>query len=680
MSFGLLAVMIIGVLVLPVPTLLIDIFIAFNLAAAVGLMVYALYIDKPTAFSTFPGLLLFTTLFRIALNVATARQILLTGYAGQIIETVGMNMVGGNVVVGLVVFTIIAIVQFVVVAKGAERVAEVAARFTLDALPGRQVSIDSDLRAGVITQMEAKHMRAQLSAESQLFGAMDGAMKFVKGDVIAGMIVVVINLVGGIAIGVLMLDMNTSDAVHKYSIMSIGDGLVSQIPALFAAVAAGVMVTRVEKDGAENVAGQIGQQVASQPKALILTGAVTTLFAVVPGFPFLVFAPMGLAMLLGARHIMRKTQLKAQELETARSQALSRSGAKRDVALFERGNPATALPVVILLSEGLAVRMDRHRLNAALAKGRESLADEYGIPFPGMMIRIALFLTEADQARVLVNDVPYADRRVPANKVLAVAPQAVLKAAGADLPDTQANFFLTREAYWIEPDALANTADVPVTTMNAEEALASLAMEALKANPKDWFGVQETQALIAACEENAPDLSRELLAVVPLTKLTEVLRTLLAEGLPLRDIRSIFQSLLRAAQRPHDETALVTAARLGLNKYISFRYSAGSGSINALVLDPALEELVHSSIKHTDAGPLLTLSPEETRRIQQSLTNSAIVWRKQNNAQIVVLVEARIRAQIKKLLDMQSPWLPVLSHEEVIHGVSIKTVSSLGKN
>ncbi|MGL4233135.1 MAG: type III secretion system export apparatus subunit SctV [Casimicrobium sp.] len=678
MAFGLLALMILGLFVLPIPPMVVDVLLAFNIAAALGLLVYALHIDKPTAFSTFPALLLFTTLFRIALNVATARQILLNGYAGQIIEAFGMQVVGGNLVVGLVVFAIIAIVQFIVVAKGAERVAEVSARFTLDALPGRQVSIDSDLRSGVITQQEARTMRAALASESHLFGAMDGAMKFVKGDVIAGIVIVLINLVGGIAIGVLMKNMEVGDAVHRYSVMSIGDGLVSQLPALVVAFAAGVIVTRVEKGESSSMASQIGAQIVGQPKALMLTGGMTVLFAFVPGFPWFVFIPLGILMVIWGRRVARTAQAKAQGIELVRTAALGRAGAKRDVAMFERGNPASALPVTLLLSEKLAWQLDRGALDRALAKSREALTEELGVPFPGLSIRISSSLHDDDQLRVLANDVPFADRRLPLDKTLAVAPRELLIASGIeDTGEFATSFLVSRESFWLDNARAQSLRSRSITLMAAEEALASLSMEALRLSAHEWFGVQETQGLVAACEEHAPDLSRETLAVVPLTKLSEVLRALLSEGLPLRDLRSIFQALLRTAQRPHDENALINAARQSIRKYIAFRYADANRVVHGITLEPSLEERIRTSIKHTESGPLLTLPPDESRRIQQRVVEAAVGWRKRVAAPIVVLTEPAIRQQLRKLVEMQAAWLPVLSHDEVAQGATVKTLTTV---
>ncbi|MFN9806523.1 MAG: FHIPEP family type III secretion protein, partial [Betaproteobacteria bacterium] len=279
-ALAMLAVMVIVLMVLPLPAWMLDALIAINIASGIVLLLFALYVPTPLAFSTFPSVLLFTTLFRIALNVATTRQILLHAHAGDIIDAFGRLVVGGSLIVGLVIFLIITIVQFIVIAKGAERVAEVGARFTLDAMPGKQMSIDSDLRAGLLSQNEALARRRELVQESQFFGAMDGAMKFVKGDAIAGMIIVVVNLLGGMAIGALVLDMPLMQAVQKYSVLSIGDGLVTQIPALFIAMAAGVVVTRTAPDeSSANLGGQIGHQLASQPRALILGGVVMALFS-----------------------------------------------------------------------------------------------------------------------------------------------------------------------------------------------------------------------------------------------------------------------------------------------------------------------------------------------------------------------------------------------------------------
>lgn len=388
-------------MVLPLPPLLLDILIAVNITISVVLLMMSVYIGSPLQFSVFPAVLLITTLFRLALSVSTTRMILLQADAGQIVNTFGSFVVGGNLVVGIIIFLIITIVQFLVITKGAERVAEVSARFSLDAMPGKQMSIDGDMRAGVIDVNEARARRAVIEKESQMFGSMDGAMKFVKGDAIAGLIIIVVNILGGIAIGVTQKGLSTADALQLYAVLTVGDGMVSQVPALLIAITAGIIVTRVSSDESADLGSDIGEQVVAQPKALLIGGLLLVLFGLIPGFPTLTF--LALALLVGGGGYFMLWRQRAQASAGSRdlpallaqgagapsAKARGKAGGGKPKAgrLAEQEEFALTVPLLIDVDASLQERLEAMSLNEELVRVRRALYLDFGVPFPGIHLR-----------------------------------------------------------------------------------------------------------------------------------------------------------------------------------------------------------------------------------------------------------------------------------------------------
>ncbi|HBR97062.1 MAG TPA: EscV/YscV/HrcV family type III secretion system export apparatus protein, partial [Gammaproteobacteria bacterium] len=384
-ALALLLVGIIFMMVLPLPTLLIDILIAINLCGAVVLMMVSIYIRTPTAFSSFPSVLLLSTLFRLALSISTTRLILLQADAGAIIYTFGDFVVGGNMVVGLVVFLIITLVQFIVITKGSERVAEVGARFSLDGMPGKQMSIDSDLRSGVITMAQARRMRAELQKESQMYGAMDGAMKFVKGDAIAGLLIIIVNILGGVSVGVFQNGMSAGEALQLYALLTVGDGLIAQIPALFISITSGIIVTRVASEDAENLGADIGRQIIVQPRAMLIGAVLMFGFAAIPGFPAPVFIVLGLGIgAVGYALYSQEKEGDGQYLDTY--PALAPAGNTGvQIQLPDADNElAPNIPIVLELPEALKTTLPPELLNHEFARVRHRLLEDLGIPFPGV--------------------------------------------------------------------------------------------------------------------------------------------------------------------------------------------------------------------------------------------------------------------------------------------------------
>ena len=422
-----LVVAIIGLMIMPIPPMLLDALLSFNLALSLIILMISTYIPSALSFSVFPSLLLFTTLFRLALNITTTRLILLHAHAGKVIDTFGNFVVGGNLVVGGVIFLILTIVQFLVIAKGSERVAEVAARFTLDAMPGKQMSIDADMRAGVIDMEEARQRRSLVSKESQLYGAMDGAMKFVKGDAIAGLIITVVNIIGGLCIGTLQKGMTAGEALETYAILTVGDGLVAQIPALLICITAGVVVTRVSADDGSNehLGGEIGAQMLSQPKALLIGGALLFLFGLIPGFPKpQVFALSAGVIFLGFT-LMRATQKKivqSDDDDTRLNRAMAAATEKDFAASAASGQGSEeafsiAVPLMIDLDEGLRQTLKVGKLNEEILRVRRALYYDLGVPFPGIHLRFRPGMEEHSYS-ILLQEIPMSKGWLMPGKVL----------------------------------------------------------------------------------------------------------------------------------------------------------------------------------------------------------------------------------------------------------------------
>ena len=410
-----LVVAIISLMIIPLPTVIVDLLLAANLGLAVMLMMMSLYIPNALAFSTFPSMLLFTTLFRLALNITTTRLILIQANAGDIIYTFGNFVVAGNLVVGAVIFLILTIVQFLVIAKGSERVAEVGARFTLDAMPGKQMSIDADMRAGMIDIEQAKISRTALEQESKLYGAMDGAMKFVKGDAIAGIIITVINVLGGIAIGTLQKGMAAGDAMQKYSILTIGDGLVSQIPA----ITAGIIVTRVSSDDSPALGLDIGHQILAQPKALLIGGCMLFAFGLIPGFPKFAFFGLAMVLILIGYTLMKNRVSNSEAAQPDGGMpAATPAGQKGSKPRKEGDDFALTVPLMIDAAMSIRETINPENLNEELAKVRRALYSDLGVPFPGIHLRFNENL-QSGSYRLLLNEIPVSEGELRQDHVIA---------------------------------------------------------------------------------------------------------------------------------------------------------------------------------------------------------------------------------------------------------------------
>jgi len=674
-----LAVMIVAIIfmmILPLPTLLVDVLIGVNITLSAVLLMVAMYLPTPLAFSSFPSVLLVTTLFRLGISIATTRLILLQGDAGSIIDTFGNFVVGGNLVVGLVVFLILTIVQFVVITKGAERVAEVAARFSLDAMPGKQMAIDGDMRAGTIDMDEAKRRRRSVEKESQLYGAMDGAMKFVKGDAIAGLIIVAVNLLGGIMIGMLQRDMSAAKAMQTYSILSIGDGLISQIPALFISICAGIIVTRVQSDeGPSNVGKDIGSQILAQPRALIIGGCIALGMGLIPGMPAVVFVLLGVPLIgMGiAMRPRRKVDEKTGEITEVPALAASDAASRKPQ---QRGDGTDefvpTVPLILDVADNLRASLKADELNEELIKIRRALYFDLGVPFPGIQLRFNDRL-EPDSYHIVLTEVPVAQGTLRAGRVLVRESADKLTALGLEF-DKDRPFLPGVETVWVASSVADLLSRAGMSFMNPTQILTFHLATVLRKYSSEFIGVQETRFLLSAMEQRFPDLVKEATRVMPTQKIGEILQRLVSEDISIRNLRTILESLVEWGQKEKDSVLLTEYVRGSLKRQISFKYSSGQNMLPAYLLAPKVEEAVRSAIRQTSAGSYLALDPAASRKLVDNI-KKAVGKLPTSGARPVLLASMDIRRYMRKLIEADLYDLQVLSYQELVPEVNIQPLA-----
>jgi type III secretion protein V len=615
-------------MIVPLPTWTLDLLISANLSGAVAILLVVLYVPEAIGIATFPTLLLLTTLFRLALNVASTRLILLQANAGEVIKAFGTLVVRGNYVVGAVVFLVLTTIQFIVIAKGSERVAEVGARFALDAMPGKQMAIDAELRSGSIDGNEARRRRRLLQRESQFYGAMDGAMKFVKGDVVASIVIVVVNALGGLAIGVAMRGMPVGDALRRYGLLTIGDGLVTQIPALVLSTAAGILVTRVASEEADTPLGEeLARQLLGVPRALQVAGAFVLLLAVVPGLPTVPFLVMGIALLLVGRARARATWVEQQRAATEPSPVdRGRAGARE---------PAF-LPLVVPWS--LEISEDLEPLLSAAPEGlrgmtiglREQLFADLGVPLPSPRVSVRSDL-RARSISVSLHEVPALVLQVP--------------------------------------EALADADIVPWVREPT--------LRILRARAADFLGMADVQRLLDELERFAPATVRNVVPKpIGLVLLTDVLRRLVEEGLSVRDLRAVLEAVSSVAATEKDPLNLAEYVRSQARRAITFRLTAGRGQLDVILLDPILEETVRRAITRTAGGAFLTLAPQAARDVIASMRKAVAEASARATGQAsVVLTQPDIRRFVRKLVESELPDIWIVSFAELLPEVSLKPIA-----
>ena len=640
------AVTIISVMILPLPLVLIDMLVAVNISIGFGLLLLGIYIPTPVAFSSFPSVLLLTTLFRLAISIAITRSILLNAEGGHIVETFGALVAGGNLVVGMVVFLIITVVQFIVIAKGAERVAEVAARFTLDAMPGKQLSIDSDLRSGLIDKDEARRKRRLLETESQLHGSLDGAMKFVKGDAIAGIVIILINLLGGLAIGVLQRGMPLAEATHVYSILTIGDGLVSQIPAILATIAAGLVVTRTTGEIDDRHLGDaITRQVSGQPRVILITGLLALLMTLVPGFPWMVFLVLGLSLLtLSAWRYRHEFELLRRAFRVTDDEVAAQAQ-----AAVEHDDLAPPAPLQLQVAPTLAQALGASALEARVVEVAQRLREEYGVPVPVPSLRIVPGFGD-DEYRLTAFGARIATGRLRTDARF--EPQPAMAAGVTPLT----GFYPAIVAgAWRETQS--DGAQSPL------DVLAGHASAAIRRRMGGFLGIQETANLFARMQRDYPDLVKEMLRVVAPQRVADVLRRLSEEGVPVRNLRDVFEAITDVGGREKDVVLLTEYVRVALKREIADRYSDDSRTLHVLLIHPELEDKLRQSVRVAGGVSQLAISPELAGRLGNEVR--AHLGRQAPDVRPVLLCSLDVRRHLRKLLEVDFFDLPVLSYQEL---------------
>jgi len=671
-------VSIIFMMIMPLPTWLIDALIALNMSISVILLMVAVYLKSPLDFAAFPAVLLITTLFRLSISISTTRLILLDADAGAIVETFGEFVVGGNLVVGLVIFLILTIVNFIVITKGAERVAEVGARFSLDAMPGKQLSIDADMRNGAITQSEAKTLRNKVAQESKLFGSMDGAMKFVKGDAIAGIIIVAVNMLGGLTIGVLQQGMSAAESLSLYAVLSVGDGLVSQIPALLIAICAGVIVTRVTDEGnSNNLAADIGGQIMAEPKALTIGAGMLLVFAMVPGFPTAVFLILACVLLVPALLEYRrqrsgpapaKPNVPLETLVAPQKEQLK----KLDFVVEQDDIFSPTIQLLVEMSPNLEGHFDGENLRAEINKARLQIYFRLGVSLPPIEVRKGEGLAD-NHYRIFVAEIPSADGEVLINHVLIFDDARNLElygipfvANGELLPNMKANWVdKTHEAQLKRADVRYRS-ELETITYHAEFVFAKYVGH--------FIGIQEVRHILARLEAKYPDLVKEVQRIVPIQMIAELLKRLVQEFVSIRDLRTILSAMIEWGAKEKDPVVLVEHIRIALSRQISHQYAARNNVLSGILLDGEIEETVRNAIRQTSAGSYLSLSPEISKRIVQRTQEKAMPVLS-NGSPCCLITAMDVRRYIRRMIESELPELPVLSYQELANDITLQPVA-----
>ncbi len=674
--------LIVAMLVLPMPAILLDVFFTFNIAVSLVIIMIAIGTRKPLEFSSFPSVLLFATMLRLALNVASTRVILVDGHegheaAGKVVAAFGEFVIAGNYFVGFIIFAILMIINFMVVTKGAGRVSEVNARFTLDAMPGKQMSIDADLNAGVIDQETAKKRREELAQESDFFGSMDGASKFVSGDAIAGLLILVINLVGGLIVGVVQHDLPLSEAGRIYTLLTIGDGLVAQIPALFLSLATAIIVTRVTTS--ENMTEQATSQL-SNPSALFMAGGILALLGLVPGMPHLVFLTLALACAALGWQVMKRQGEPARVGANGASAAGapgSSSAADAEVKELDWDDVDQVDLIGLEIGYGLIPLVNPETGGQLMnrVKGvRKKLSAELGFLIQPVRIRDALNI-DPDTYHIVLKGVVRGKGQVKVGRELAINPGKVYGSLEGQTTHEPA-FGL--EAVWIEPSQRDHARALGYTVVDASTAVATHLNKVLRESAADLLSHDEVQQLMDKLAAKSPKLVEDLVpGKLSLGVLTRVLQNLLQESVSIRDMRSIAESLSEAAGRTQDPEALTSMVRPKLGRMIvQGLVGEQDNTLSVMTLDPGLEQLLHNVLQQSPAGQPMVMEPGLAERLFGALRNGAREVEEQGHAAVLV-VSPTIRPWLSKAVRYRVNDLTLLSYSEIPDDQNVKVIHTV---
>ncbi|MBS1869729.1 MAG: flagellar biosynthesis protein FlhA [Actinobacteria bacterium] len=662
-------VLIVTMLVIPLPAALLDLFITLNISCGLAIVVATLYLNRALDFASFPSLLLLTTMFRLAINVSVTRLILTRGDAGHVVAAFGHFVVGGNVVVGLVIFLILIVIQFVVVTNGAGRVAEVGARFTLDAMPGKQMAIDADLNAGLITDEEARQRRAEISREADFYGAMDGASKFVKGDAMAAVLITLINLVGGIVVGVMQQGLPFSEAIQHFSLLTVGDGLAAQIPALLISVATGIIVTRAASD--RDLGSDVASQILGQRKAPMVAGGVICTFALVPGLPKLPFLLIGGGFLALGWAMRDGGPLAVADEAAALADAEGTAvPAVRDAAL-----EALPLdPLELAIGFGLVPLVDAASGGTLLSRVsviRRQIAADLGMVIPPVRIHDELGL-DSHEYVLKVRGSEVARGRLMAGHQLAMDPGDALGQLAGGVPTTEPAFGLP--ATWVADAQRAEAEALGYTVVDGESVIVTHLTETIRAHAADLLSRQDVRQLLEQLKESNAAVVEEVVPdVLTLGELQRVLQALLAEGVSIRDLGAIVEAVGDKARVTRDPSLLAEYARQALGRTIVAPHVDGERRLRAIALDPAVEAEVAAAITATTDGEFLALEPSRAQALVSAL-RTQMEHGVARGTRPVLLCSARVRRHLRRLVEQAIPQLAVCSYNEIAAGISVETI------
>ncbi|MBU1917781.1 MAG: type III secretion system export apparatus subunit SctV [bacterium] len=674
-----LVISVFGMIIVPMPTWLLDILLVINLSMGMLILLTAMYISDPLKIASFPSILLITTLYRLSLNISSTRLILLNADAGEVIDAFGSFVAGGNIVVGAILFLIITIVNFIVIAKGAERVSEVAARFTLDAMPGKQMSIDADMRAGNITMEQAQERRSVLQRESQMFGAMDGAMKFVKGDAIAGIVITVINVVGGLIIGVVYKDLELADAARRYAILSIGDGLISMLPAFIISISAGIVVTRVGSDKKDsNLGKDVISQLTNYPKVFVIGGVVLAALAAVPGLPWIPFLVLSISLFTLAFFKMRKRVEQVREIiQEPREKKIKKAVEKHGDQL------PFILPSPISIEVGSAIipyvddSQDGGRfINELIPLLRHGLYYELGVNFPGIQVRGQTIDMDSEAYIININEVPVARGKIMQNSILVGEPLEQLKLFNIEGKET-IHPIDGSIVTWVNEAFREVCVQAGFRMWDVSEYLILHLSYILRKHAHEFLGLQEVQTLLNELEKTHPALVKELVPkVITVLQLAEIFQRLVQEEVAIRDLKNIFSTLAQWAEIERNTLVLTEHIRSGLKRYVTHKYAGHGNSLAVYLLDPHIEDLVKDSIRTTEKGNYLALDPEITQELIEAVGKEIASHPFPPGAKPpVILTTSEIRRYFRKIIELEFPQLSVLSYQELAENLRIQPIA-----
>lgn len=677
-------VLVIMMLIIPLPTYIVDFLIGLNITISLLIFMSSFYITRILNFMTFPALLLITTLFRLALSISTSRLILLDADAGEIITSFGEFVIGENLVVGFVVFSIVTIVQFLVITKGSERVAEVAARFSLDGMPGKQMSIDADLKSGIITNDEVKIRRKELGQESQLYGSFDGAMKFIKGNAIAGIVIIFVNLIGGISVGMAQMDLSISQALHTYTLLTIGDGLVAQIPALLISISAGFIVTRVGGEN-KNLGFSIMNELLAQDFALLVTAVLAFIIGFLPGFPTPVFLILSAIIAFYFFKKNRGNKKKSTASSTTEEGGKNEEGENKKGLISnlfsgkknEEENSlltetisleqAETLPLIVTVSTTKKDYLTKIVFEKWLKK---EFILQYGVLLPDIVIHYSDVIEE-DRIIILINEVKADEFDCPFSLINIEEPNDEFFSLGLKYVEKEDNKI---KRYWVKEIEKEKLTKLDYQIIKSENYFYNKFSSLMTSNIIEFLGIQETKNILDKVEERAPELMKECYRQVSIQRINEVLQRLIQEKIPIRNIKTIVGGLVQWGGKEKDPILLTEHIRSLLARYISSFFSK-NGKINVVILSNEVEEIIRSGIRQSSSGTFLNLEPAELDLIMEKMTVAFDEIKYIQN--YVVLTAIDIRRFVRKLLETQFSQLSVLSYDELSSDIEINVLQSI---